>query len=135
MMVTAHLLGLPREDWRRLAAWSEAIVNLGNTISGGGSAETEAAFAAAEIEIAAYLAVRVAERRHGTAGDESSPASSPWRPPGSSLSESELLHFFELRLVAGMGGRYEPHLQCLPMPRATSRRADPPPRCARAHAL
>src|SRR4051812_30219753 len=36
MMVIAEMIGLPVSDWPKLVGWSEAIMNLGNTISGEG---------------------------------------------------------------------------------------------------
>jgi cytochrome P450 len=100
MMVIADLLGLPREDWRRLTGWSEAIVNLGNTISGDGAAAAEAAFAAAQVEIAAYLEGFVAERRRRPADDVLTRLVEAGAG-GPALTGRELLHFFELLLAAG----------------------------------
>lgn len=63
MMVIAELLGLPIDDWRRLAGWNEAIVNLGNTIAGGDAAHAAAGFARADAEMTGYLAAVIAARR------------------------------------------------------------------------
>jgi cytochrome P450 len=51
MMVIAEMLGLPVEDHAQYTRWSEAIVGLGNTISGDGAAEASRAFQIAEAEM------------------------------------------------------------------------------------
>ena len=55
MMVIAEMLGLPVEDWPRYARWSEAIVGLGNTISGDGAEAASRAFDDAHREMAELL--------------------------------------------------------------------------------
>ena len=51
MMVIAEMLGIPVGDWRRYARWSEAIVGLGNTISGENAEAAERAFEEANAEM------------------------------------------------------------------------------------
>jgi cytochrome P450 len=55
MMVIAEIIGLPVEDWQRYARWSEAIVNLGNTISGDGVEAASRAFQEADREMREVL--------------------------------------------------------------------------------
>jgi cytochrome P450 len=100
MLVIADLLGLPREDWRRLTAWSEAIMNLGNTISQDGAAAAEQAFATAQVEMSAYLDAQVAERRRKPREDLLTRLVQA-EVGDTRLTERELLHFFELLLAAG----------------------------------
>jgi cytochrome P450 len=100
MLVIADLLGLPHEDWHRLAAWSDAILGLANTITRDGAAAAEQAFAAAQIELAAYLQAHVDERRRRPADDLLTRLVQA-EVDGQGLTEREILHFFELLLVAG----------------------------------
>ena len=100
MLVIAELLGLPHEDWRRLAAWSQAIVDLGNTVSQDGAAEAEQAAAVAGAEAAAYLEAHAAERRQAPREDLLTRLVQA-EVGDQRLTERELLHFFELLLAAG----------------------------------
>jgi cytochrome P450 len=100
MMVIAELLGLPLEDGPRLTRWSEAIVNLGNTISKDNADAAERAFAAAEVELAAYVAEHAAARRRRPADDLLTRLVEA-EVDGQRLTERELLRFVELLLVAG----------------------------------
>jgi cytochrome P450 len=99
LMVIAELLGLPLEDWPRLTRWSEASVNLGNTVSKD-NAEAERAFSAAEVEIAAYVDEHVAVRRRRPQDDLLTRLVEA-EVDGQHLGERELLRFVELLLVAG----------------------------------
>jgi cytochrome P450 len=88
MMVIAEMLGLPAADWPMFARWSEAIVNLGNTIAGTGADAASRAFAAADAEMTAYLA----ERAH---------TGLMARLADAGLSAPEILRFCQLRIAAG----------------------------------
>lgn len=98
--VISELLGLPPSDWRQLAAWSETLATLTNTSLRGGAAEAEAAFAAIHAEIGAYLDSHVAERRRHPADDLLTRLVQA-EVEGPGLTGVELLHFFDLLLVAG----------------------------------
>jgi cytochrome P450 len=100
MLVIADILGLPHDDWPRLAAWSEAVVNLGNTISQDNAEAAERAFTAAKVEFSAYLDAHVAERR-GRPREDLLTRLVHADVEGSALTDRELLAFFELLLVAG----------------------------------
>jgi cytochrome P450 len=100
MLVIAELLGLPHDDWRQLAAWSETVVKLSDVVLRGGAASAEEAFAAVHAEIGAYLDAHVAERRRRPADDLLTRlVQAEVEEPG--LTGVELLHFFDLLLVAG----------------------------------
>lgn len=100
MMVIAELLGLPIGDWRRLVGWSEAIVNLGNTIAGGDGAAAAAEFARADAEMAEYLGAVVAARRAHPTDDVISRLATA-EVGGDALAEGEILRFCQLLLAAG----------------------------------
>jgi cytochrome P450 len=100
MMVIAELLGLPIDDWRRLAGWSEAIVNLGNTIAGGDAEHAAAEFARADAEMTGYLATVIAARRGQPAGDLISRLVTA-EPGGEPLDAPAITRFCQLLLAAG----------------------------------
>ena len=100
MLVIADMLGLPHEDAPRLAGWSDAILGLANTITKVGAAAAEAAFAAAQRELAAYLDEQLEERRRDPTDDLLTRLVQA-EVDGQELTEREILHFFELLLVAG----------------------------------
>jgi cytochrome P450 len=100
MLVIADMLGLPHEDAPRLAGWSDAILGLANTITKDGAAGAEAAFAAAQRELTAYLDEQLEERRRDPTDDLLTRLVQA-EVDGQALTARELLHFFELLLVAG----------------------------------
>jgi cytochrome P450 len=100
MMVIAELMGLPPGDWRRLAGWSEAIVNLGNTIAGGDAQRASAAFLSADAEMAEHLGAVIAARRGHQADDLISRLVTA-RVDGEHLGDDEILRFCQLLLAAG----------------------------------
>ena len=100
MMVIAELMGLPLDDWRRLAGWSEAIVNLGNTIAGGDALEASAAFARADAEMTDYLAAVIAARRCHPVDDLISRLATA-EGDGQRLGDPEIVRFCQLLLAAG----------------------------------
>lgn len=57
MMVIVELLGLLIDDWCWFVGWSEAIVNLGNTIAGGDAARVVVEFARVDVEMIGYFVV------------------------------------------------------------------------------
>ncbi len=111
MMVIAEILGLPSADWPMFARWSEAIVNLGNTIAGT-DAEAEAAsraFAAADAEMAGYLA----DRAH---------TALMARLAEAGLTPSEVVRFCQL-LITGGDDRPRRPARAVPALRAGARLA------------
>ena len=100
MMVIAELLGLPVDDWRRLAGWADAIVNLGNTIAGGDAEVASTAFARADAEMAEYLGAVLAARRAHPAGDLISRLVAA-EVDGAALDDLEITRFCQLLLAAG----------------------------------
>ena len=100
MLVIAELLGLPTEDWTKLVAWSETVVHLSDQVLQGGSASAEEAFAAVHAEIGAYLDAHIEERRRRPTDDLLTRLVGA-EVDGPGLTRTELLHFFDLLLVAG----------------------------------
>lgn len=100
MMVIAELIGLPPSDWPVLARWSEAIVQLGNTIVGGDAARAGAVFAAANAEMAVYFAAAIADRRVAPRDDLLTRLVTA-EVDGELLAEPELIRFCQLLLAAG----------------------------------
>jgi cytochrome P450 len=100
MLVMADMLGLPHEDEPRLHAWNAAIVNLTNAMFAGGADSTKNALETIEAEVAAYLEAQVAERRRRPMDDLLTRLVRA-EVDGSGLTQRELLHFFEVLLIAG----------------------------------
>lgn len=100
MMVIAEMLGLPLADWRKLAGWSEAIINLGNTIAGGDAAAAAAAFLRADAEMASYFGAEVAARRARPADDLIGRLVAA-EVDGAALDDHAILRFCQLLLAAG----------------------------------
>lgn len=101
IMVIAEMLGIPIADRERFKRWSDAILNLSQTI-GGGEAGASAAreFGAAREEIRAYLADLLPERRRAPKDDLLTRLVEA-EVDGQRLSEDEVLDFFLLLLLAG----------------------------------
>jgi cytochrome P450 len=100
MLVIADMLGLPLEDARRLAAWSEAVLRQSDPILQGDTAAAHAALEASQAECAAYLDAQVAERRRRPTDDLLTRLVQA-ESDGTGLTQLELLHFFQLLLIAG----------------------------------
>jgi cytochrome P450 len=100
VMVIAEMLGLATDDWRRLAGWSEAIINLGNTIAGGDAERAAAEFARANAEMTDDLGAVIAARRANPADDLISRLSSA-EVDGERLDDHEVIRFCQLLLAAG----------------------------------
>ena len=102
MMVIAEMLGVAIDDWPRLKAWSDAIVNLATTITGDEAASRAAsrAFDVAEGEMQRYLSARLAERRAAPRDDLLTRLVEA-EVDGQRLGDPELLRFFQLLLAAG----------------------------------
>lgn len=101
IMVIAEMLGIPIADRDQFKRWSDAILNLAETI-GGGEAGARAAreFGAAREEIRAYLADLLPARRRAPQDDLLTRLVEA-EVDGERLSEGEILDFFLLLLLAG----------------------------------
>jgi cytochrome P450 len=102
MMVIAEMLGIPLTDLPRFKRWSDVILNMSYTISGGaeeGRAATEA-FHAVTMEMNAYLADVLTERR-AVPRDDLLTRLALAEVDGEHLTQPEILGFFQLLLVGG----------------------------------
>ena len=102
LMVIAELLGLRGDRWLQLQRWSEAIMNLSNTIMGTPeqSRAAEAAFVTANAEMKEVLMALLAARRAAPLDDLTSRLACA-EVDGELLTEEEFLHFVQLLLAAG----------------------------------
>ncbi|HWO26537.1 MAG TPA: cytochrome P450 [Kofleriaceae bacterium] len=100
MLVITHMMGLPHEDWQRLGAWAEAILRLVDKILQEGALTAVQAFDAVQAEIGAYLDAHIAERQRRPTDDLLTRLVQA-EVDGARLTRRELLHFFELLIVAG----------------------------------
>ena len=70
ILVIAEMMGIPSVDLERFAAWSQVIVNLSYSMTGGAEAQrTTMEFFAARPEMHAYVMTLVAERRANPGSD------------------------------------------------------------------
>jgi cytochrome P450 len=101
LMVIADMIGIPGADWQRLKRWSDVILNLSDTISGGAAAARAAAeFGATTAEMQEYLGGLLDERRAAPTDDLLTRLVEA-EVDGERLSEEDILGFFQLLLVAG----------------------------------
>jgi cytochrome P450 len=101
LLVIAEMLGVPAPDRPRFLRWSDAIINLADSIAGGDEAARavgEHAIARAEME--PYLAALVAERRAAPKDDLLTRLVEA-EVDGERLNAEELLGFFQLLIAAG----------------------------------
>ncbi|AGP33134.1 cytochrome [Sorangium cellulosum] len=100
-MVIAEMIGIPAEDRARFMRWSEAIVNLSHTLSGGEeAARVVSEHAAVKEEMKAYVA-DLLEARRGAPEDDLLTRLVEAEVDGERLNEDELLNFFQFLLAAG----------------------------------
>ncbi|WP_437967891.1 cytochrome P450 [Sorangium sp. So ce260] len=100
-MVIAEMIGIPTEDRARFMRWSEAIVNLSHTISGGEeAARVVSEHAAVKEEMRAYLAALLEARRRAPEDDLLTRLVEA-EVDGERLNEEELVNFFQFLLAAG----------------------------------
>lgn len=101
LMVIAEMLGAPADDFGRFRRWSDALMGLSLTVSHDARAGSaiEAA-GAAHVEMREYVGRLVDERRSSPEDDLISALCQP-APDGARLSESEILGFFQLLMLAG----------------------------------
>ncbi|WP_437609757.1 cytochrome P450 [Sorangium sp. So ce834] len=100
-MVIAEMIGIPAEDRARFMRWSEAIVNLSHTLSGGeAAARVVSEHAAVKEEMKAYVADLLEARRRAPEDDLLTRLVEA-EVDGERLSEDDLLSFFQFLLAAG----------------------------------
>jgi cytochrome P450 len=101
MQVIAGMIGIPLADWSRYKHWSDVILRLSYTRSGGEEAERAARdFTAVTLEMDAYLADMIQQRRI-TRQDDLATRLIEAEVDGERLSQQEILGFFQLLVVAG----------------------------------
>jgi cytochrome P450 len=101
MMVIAELIGIPLADWPRFKCWSDAILTISYTRSGGPDAERAMSdFANATGEMNAYLADMIAQRRASPTDDLVGRLIQA-EVDGQRLTQDEILGFFQLLVIAG----------------------------------
>ncbi|HEX8440784.1 cytochrome P450 [Archangium sp.] len=101
LMVIAELLGAPVEDQPRFRRWSDVILALSHTVSGGEeAARVHREFRAVTDEMSAYLEGLIEQRRVAPKDDLLTRLVEA-EVDGERLKEEEILGFFQLLLVAG----------------------------------
>jgi cytochrome P450 len=101
LMVIAEMIGIPLADRQRFKRWSDAILNLADSVWGGEmAARAERAFGAAKEEMKAYLTDLFEERRKAPKDDLLTRLVEA-EVDGERLTEEEILSFFQLLLLAG----------------------------------
>ncbi|WP_437675771.1 cytochrome P450 [Sorangium sp. So ce131] len=101
MMVIAEMIGVPVEDRPRFLRWSDVILKLSYTLSGGEAAERASQeFMAVTAEMREYVAGLSAARRAAPKDDLLTRLVEA-EVDGERLTEAEILGFLQLLLVAG----------------------------------
>ncbi|MDB5324227.1 MAG: cypA9 [Phycisphaerales bacterium] len=101
MMVIAEMIGIPLPDCPRFKRWSDVILILSYTRSGGPGAERALDdFITVTAEMNAYLADMIAQRRAAPADDLLTRLVEA-EVDGQRLTQDEILGFFQLLVVAG----------------------------------
>lgn len=101
LMVIAEMLGLPAEDWPLHSRWSDVILALSHTVSGGAeAAQASAGFATVTEEMRHYVA-DLLRRRRGAPRDDLLTRLAESEVDGARLTDEEILGFVQLLLVAG----------------------------------
>jgi cytochrome P450 len=101
MKVIAGMIGIPLADWTRYRRWSDVILRLSYTRSGGEEAESAMRdFTAVTAEMDAYLADMIELRRIARQDDLLTRLIEA-EVDGQRLSQPEILGFFQLLIVAG----------------------------------
>jgi cytochrome P450 len=100
-MVIAGMVGIPPADWPLFRSWSETILRLSYSRSGGPEAEASVLdFAAVTAEMSGYLADLIQLRREQPADDLLTRLLAA-EVDGTRLSHEEILGFVQLLVVAG----------------------------------
>ena len=101
LMVIAEMLGAPMADWPRFRQWSDVIMTLIFTLSGGDASERAIlAFRAVHAEMREYLNALAEERRSAPRDDLLSGLVHA-EVDGERMSDDDLLGIFQLLLLAG----------------------------------
>jgi cytochrome P450 len=101
MMVIAEMIGIPADDWAQFNRWSETILNLSHSRSGGAEAsEALGDFVAATAEMDAYLTGMLEARRAKPQADLLTRLVEA-EVDGERLTQEEILGFFQLLILAG----------------------------------
>ena len=101
MKVIAGMIGIPSGDWAAYRRWSDMILRLSHSRSGGEEAERAAReFAEVTAEMRAYLDGMIAERRARPRDDLLTQLIEA-ELDGERLTTEEILGFFQLLVVAG----------------------------------
>ena len=101
MKVIAGMIGIPLSDWAMYSRWSDIILQLSYSRSGGEEAErSRRDFAAVTAEMDAYLTAMIAERRANPRDDLLTRLIEA-EVDGERLTQQEILGFFQLLVVAG----------------------------------
>jgi cytochrome P450 len=101
LLVIAEMLGIPLADRPQFKRWSDAILGLANTLTGGETATRALEqFSAAILEMRPYVAAQV-EKRRATPSDDLLSRLVDAEVDGERLTEEEILGFFQLLLLAG----------------------------------
>ena len=101
MMVISETIGIPPAEWPRFKRWSDGILKLSYTRSGGEEAAAGLRdFRAATAEMSDYLSEMIAQRKAAPRDDLLTRLMEA-EVDGERLSQEELLGFFQLLMVAG----------------------------------
>lgn len=101
MRVIAGMMGIAPEDWPRYKRWNDKMLALTFTRSGGEQAQQAMRdYQSATVEMSAYLAERIAERRGGPQSDLLTRLLEA-EVDGDRLTHDEILAFFRLLMFAG----------------------------------
>jgi cytochrome P450 len=101
MMVIAQMIGIPPADWPRFRRWSDMILKISYTRSGGEEAAAAGKeFGAATVEMSAYLTDMIAQRRAQPLDDLLTRLVAA-EVDGERLTHDEILGFFQLLVVGG----------------------------------
>jgi cytochrome P450 len=101
MKVIAGMIGIPLTDWARYKRWSDVILRLSYTRSGGEEAESALRdFTAVTAEMSAYLGDMIHQRRQAPQDDLLTRLIEA-EVDGERLSPQEILGFFQLLVVGG----------------------------------
>jgi cytochrome P450 len=101
MKVIGGMIGIPTSDWQRFKRWSDTIMRLSYSRSGGAEAEQSLQdFRTVTVEMNGYLGEMIAERR-ATPKDDLLTRLIEAEVDGERLSQEEILGFFQLLVVAG----------------------------------
>jgi cytochrome P450 len=101
MMVIAEMIGIPSSDWPYFNRWSNIILQLSHTRSGGAeAAQALSDFTAVTAEMNAYLTDMLAERRVSPKDDLLTRLLEA-EVDGERLTQEEILGLFQLLILAG----------------------------------